>query len=289
LSNIKLNNHGKTTSSTGKHQVKRKSSKLHAFSYIGGKYFLIPLLIAMIPAHVCYVEMFGGSGSFLLNKPVSEIEIYNDINSSVVNFFRVVRTQPKKLVKLLSSTPYARDEFAVCKRNHELVSTDLEKARMFYVKAQQSFSGRGNDWGISVTNNHAKVFSNKSNRLLDISARLKHVAIENRDFKFIFKHHLKNNDCFGYLDPPYVHSTRTTKNDYTYEMTDADHIELLELANQSPAKLLISGYDNPLYRKYLKGWHKKKIDVACHSAYSPNQKEKARRTEVLWWNYSLKT
>jgi len=54
-------------------------------------------------------------------------------------------------------------------------------------------------------------------------------------------------------------------NDYAYEMTDADHVELLTLANNSPAKLLISGYDNPLYRKHLKRWHKKKIDVACHS------------------------
>lgn len=291
MSTIRLTKNGKAESSAGVKNpaAKRKPSKLHAFSYIGGKFFLIPLLITMIPAHACYVEMFGGSGSFLLNKPVSEIEIYNDINSSVVNFFRVLRSQPKKLVKLLGVTPYARDEFADCKRSHELVKSDLEKARMFYVKSQQSFSGRGNDWGVSVTNNHAKVFSNKTNRLLDVARRLKHVAIENRDFKFIFKHHLKSNDVFAYLDPPYVHSTRTTTNDYVYEMTDADHEELLELANQSPAKILISGYDNPLYRKHLKGWRRKKIDVACHSAYSPNQTEKSRRTEVLWWNYDLKS
>lgn len=266
-----------------------KNSKLHAFSYIGGKYFLIPVLLGLMPAHKTYVEVFGGSGSFLLNKPESKVEIYNDINSSVVNFFRVLRESPGKLTKLLNKTPFARDEFAVCKRNHELVNDDIEKARMFFTKTQQSFSGRGNDWGCSVTKSHAVTFVNKTLKLSEISSRLKKVNVENRDFKFIFKHYIKSADVFAYLDPPYVHSTRTTKNDYVYEMTDRDHEELLELCNQSPAKILISGYDSPLYRKHLKGWNRKKIDVPCHSAYSPNIKQKSRRTEVLWYNYSLKS
>lgn len=290
MSNIKTPHFEKTKTAPGNKQpvAKLNSLKLNAFSYIGGKFYLVPRLIPMIPVHSCYVEVFGGSGSFLLNKPVSEVEIYNDINSSVVNFFSVLREHPKKLVKLLDKTPYARDEFAHAMRNHEAERIDLEKARLFYVKTQQSFMGRGNSWGVAVTGNRAKTFRNKLNRLLDVAARLKHVAIENRDFRFVFKHHLKNNDCFGYIDPLYVHSTRINKNDYPFEMSDEDHIELLQLAKASPAKLLICGYDNKLYREHLKGWRRKKIEVTCHSAYSLNLKTKPKRTEVLWFNYDLK-
>ena len=45
-----------------------------------------------------------------------------------------------------------------------------------------------------------------------------------------------------YLDPPYVHETRTAKKVYKFEMSDRDHRELLETIRQVEGKVLLSGY-----------------------------------------------
>lgn len=262
-------------------------NKLHSFGYIGGKFFLVALLLTMIPTHTTYAEVFGGSGSFLLNKPTSKIEVYNDINADVVNFFRVLRNQPNELIELLKLTPYARDEFKVCRDFIAFEKSDLEKARKFFVKQTQSFAGRGNEYGFGVTRNQAGTFKNKIDKLKFISDRLQKVQFENKSYEFIIERYAKNKDVFVYLDPPYLHETRVSTDDYTYELTEADHIKMLKLAKRSPAKILISGYPSELYNKELKRWNRKEIDVACFCSTKKVDNKKPRRTEVFWWNYKI--
>lgn len=79
-----------------------------------------------------------------------------------------------------------------------------------------------------------------------------------------------------YLDPPYVLSTRN-KRIYKYEFSNEDHKKLLEFCIKSKAKIIISGYENELYEKYLKGWHKDQTVVDCESG--------KKRTETIWMNY----
>lgn len=265
--------------------VTQKKNKLHAFSYLGGKFMLVAMLIGFVPPHTTYCEVFGGSASFLLNKKPSKVEVYNDINSDVVNFFRTLRNKPEELLKVLKLTPYARAEFYASRNYIAFEKCDVEKARKFFVKHQQGFAGRGNTYGFAIGKNQALTFANKVDNLKFIAERLRSVQFENKDYEFMLTHYCKNNDVFAYLDPPYMHETRTKSDDYDFELDDDDHERMLQLAVKSPAKILISGYGNKLYDKYLKGWHKKKIDVACSSAYAPGQTEKPRRTEVLWWNY----
>jgi len=268
--------------------LEKIKNKLHAFSYIGGKFFLVAILITMMPPHVSFTEVFGGSGSFTLNKPKSKVETYNDINSDVVNFFRVLRNQPDALLMLLHLTPYARQEFFAARNHIAFESCDLERARKFFVKHQQSFAGRGRDFGFGVNKSQATTFKNKIDKLKAISERLRDVQIENKDFKFIIQRYGKNKDCFLYLDPPYMHDVRVSTNDYDYEMSEADHIEMLKLCKKSPAKILISGYSSPVYEKYLKKWNRKEVEVSLFcSTKRDKDNKKPRRTEVFWYNYDL--
>ncbi len=105
--------------------------------------------------------------------------------------------------------------------------------------------------------------------------RLRQVQIENRPALEVMER-FDSGNVFMYLDPPYVLDTRTRKQ-YLYEMTDADHENLLEFVLSSKAKIMISGYENGLYQKYLAGW--KKVSFSAKSAYG------AKRTEVIWMNY----
>ncbi len=267
--------------------LNEQKKKLNAFAYYGGKYVLVPQLIKMIPEHKTCVEVFGGAGSFTLNKPASKVEVLNDINSDVVNFFRVLRNEPMELFKLLKLTPYARDEWFACKTHIAFEKGDVEKARKFFVKHQQGFAGLGHSWGYTISRSSATTFANKAEMLMHVAKRLRTVQIENRDYRFILNNYCKNNTIFAYLDPPYMHEARVTTNDYEFEMSADDHNEMLGMVKKSKAKILISGYASDLYDKKLSKWNRKEIEVTCTASYSQNRTTQPKRTEVLWWNYKL--
>ncbi len=76
--------------------------------YHGSKWRLAPWIIDRFPPHRLYCEPFGGGAAILLRMMPSEVEIYNDIDGRVVNFFRMVREQTSELMVQLLLTPYAR-------------------------------------------------------------------------------------------------------------------------------------------------------------------------------------
>ncbi len=109
-----------------------------------------------------------------------------------------------------------------------------------------------------------------------MAVRLKQVQIENRPALDLIKDYGRNG-VLMYLDPPYVWSTRGGRKQYNHEMSDQDHIEMLEEVTSSKAKVMISGYDCELYDFYLGKW--KKVQVA---ARAQNNKQ---CIETLWMNY----
>lgn len=88
-------------------------------SWFGGKYYLAHKIIKLFPPHSIYVEPFGGAAHVLFAKEPSPVEVYNDIDSGLVNFFRVLR-DPKsfgELALLCSLTPYSREEYYYFRKN----------------------------------------------------------------------------------------------------------------------------------------------------------------------------
>ena len=88
-----------------------KAQKLTPFGYFGGKYFMIDNLIPLFPSHKTYVEVFGGSGTILINKSPSKVEVYNDIDGELYNFFKVIADRKlfKKFQEKISLLPYSRE------------------------------------------------------------------------------------------------------------------------------------------------------------------------------------
>jgi len=86
-----------------------------------------------------------------------------------------------------------------------------------------------------------------------------------------------------YADPPYPHSTRTACKVYgDFEMTDAEHAELLAVLRQVKGKVMLSGYPSRLYDDTLSDWNRHTRQIANYAAGGPT---KARETEVLWLNF----
>jgi DNA adenine methylase len=104
--------------------------------YHGAKWRLAPWIISHFPKHRIYVEPFGGSGSVLLRKKQSEIEVYNDLDGEIVNLFRVARDNGEELSRLVYLTPYSREEFV---KSFEPSDDPIEQARRTVVRSFQGF------------------------------------------------------------------------------------------------------------------------------------------------------
>ena len=100
--------------------------------YLGGKNRYAREIIEHFPPHFCYLEPCGGSAGVLLNKAPSAVEIYNDLDGEVVNFFRVLRNgHSGELIDAIRLTPYSREEL-----NHARpVKDPVERARRFLVRS----------------------------------------------------------------------------------------------------------------------------------------------------------
>jgi len=115
-------------------------SKLIAFGWYGGKYSHLDWLLPLLPPATHFCDVFGGSAAVLLNRAPSPVETYNDLDSEVVNFFRVLRGDKERLAEAIGLTPFSREELALASRREEGL-TDLERARRFFVCARQVRTG----------------------------------------------------------------------------------------------------------------------------------------------------
>jgi DNA adenine methylase len=130
-------------------------------------------------------------------------------------------------------------------------------------------NGNGSEWLSAVDGLRA------------VHARLLRVLVENKPALEI----IQREDGLGtlfYCDPPYLHETRTAKSVYAYEMTDADHRELLDMLRRVKGKVMLSGYPSTLYDHALTGWTRHMFDLPNNAAGGA---KKERETEVVWCNF----
>jgi len=267
--------------------------------WFGGKGNMVAKLLKFVPSHRIYVEVFGGGASLLFAKKPSPVEVYNDIDSGLVNFFRVLRDKEKfqKFYEKVYLTPYSREEYNYCNHTWEDCEDDVERAHRWFVVARQSFAGRfGNGWGFDVTTStrgmakECSAWLNTIEGLPLIHQRLRTVQIEHKDFRDLIRTY-DTKDTFFYLDPPYVPETRRDGK-YKHEMTNEDHEDLVEMLLNIKGKAMLSGYVNRIYKKLEdEGWIRHDFETACHAVGRTRQirvlgegsaLEKHKRVESIW-------
>jgi len=221
---------------------------LHLVRVWGGKHFLVKKLLRLIPPHKCYVEVFGGGASLLLNKPRSDVEIYNDIDGELVNLFRVVRERPTELQKRAEFMLYSHEEFErfVAEKPPD---DPVERAlRTLYVTLASRTSTSRPHWRQSgcTMRNHAKDFFNKIDKLRLISYRLRNVAIESVDFRECLRLY-DSPHTFFFLDPPYF---GTPQSSYSTEFLDKDHYDLAQILRKVKGRWMLIHKDHPIIRMF---------------------------------------
>jgi DNA adenine methylase len=254
------------------------------FQFPGGKFCLVKKILPLIPPHEVYVEVFGGAATLLFNKPPSKLEVYNDVNSELVNFFRVLRDDVKWkiLQEKLLLTSYSREEFELaCREENGL--DDVERARRFFVRIQQSFAGKGETFSYSFSKNRASIYFHKLNGFAEFHERIRNVIIENDDFEKIIRRY-DTPATFFFLDPPYL---GTSEKSDLLNMSEDDHRMLVEVLLQIKGKALLCGYRNEIYEKLEKaGWFVKRFRLpTCMPKADQTGGKRRYRFEYVWMNF----
>jgi DNA adenine methylase len=254
--------------------------------YPGSKWSTAKWIISYFPVgyeQMTYVEPYMGSLAVFFNKDRSVIETINDLDRRVVNLFKVIRDNPEELARMIEYTPWSRQEY---RESYTQSENEIEDARRFLVRMWQAIGAKSSDitgWrnNIQDLNGNVDQWATKlPARIVEAAARLRHVNghqvnVENQPALKLLERHARPY-VFIYADPPYVRSTRHGRL-YACEMTDSDHIALLELLLKHPGPAMLSGYDNEIYNNMLSGWYTEKRIAACEGG--------TKRTEVLWMNY----
>ena len=263
----------------------RKEPARPLVRYHGGKWLLAPWIIAHLPKHRIYVEPFGGGGSVLLRKPRSYGEIYNDLDGEIVNVFRVARDRGGELRDALRLTPFARVEF---EESYLPAANEMEQARRTIVRSFMGFGSAaacGETSGFRANSNRlgttpAHDWKNYPDALEALIDRLQGVVIENRDAVQVMLAH-DSPETAHYVDPPYVHSTRSAKargtssrKSYKHELTDDQHAALSIILHNLEGAVVLSGYRNDAYDDLYSDWAR----VEKHA----NADGARPRIEVLW-------
>lgn len=253
--------------------------------YPGAKWRIADWIVEQMPPHICYVEPYFGSGAVFFNKPKSRIETINDLDRSIVRFFKACRDHPEELSEAISLTPWSREEFLAAKFDCDEQMDDVEAARQFAVHCWMTFGARMHyktGWRVSTARtadpgpDNPKLWRRLPELVQQVANRLLDAQIENRPALDIIRQN-DGAEVLIYADPPYLKETRSVNGDqYRHEMTGSDHEELLKALLAHKGMVMLSGYDSEMYRDMLKGWTCRTINTTAERA--------ACRTESLWLN-----
>ncbi|ARS91398.1 DNA adenine methylase [Natrarchaeobaculum aegyptiacum] len=221
---------------------------ISAFPYIGGKTRLARWVIRHLPPHTAYVEPFGGSAAVLLNKPRSDVEIFNDLDSDVVTFFRVARERPEELAEWCRYVPFSEqlhdewaDEFFAGERPND----EIEHAGKWLFLRYSQYAGKvSRKSGFKRESPHddkgsrnARNWVNAPERIEEVADRFRGVSVVNEDFAAVVERYDSPETVF-YLDPPYWEKEH-------FYREQADHATLEETLRGIEGFALVSYTDLP--------------------------------------------
>jgi len=239
------------------------------FPYIGGKNRVASKLIALFPKHRCFVEVFAGAANVLLAKDPSDAEVINDINSDLINLFRVIRWHPDELFKELVLITHSRKEYEDYHDQPGL--TDVQRAARHWFKLKTSFGGTGSagyrnfSFG-TVKKSPLRLASPEV--IMQAHERLDGVFIENDDFDNIINRYDRSHTFF-FCDPPYWKGA-----DYGVPFEWDDQVRLAESLRKIKGKFLLTINDHKDIRKLYKGFKKSKLPMhytACKKHIDVNE------------------
>ena len=249
------------------------------FPYVGGKHRNAARLAALLPQHLCYVEVFAGAANVLFTKQPSDCEVINDINSDLINLFRIIRWHPDELLSELAYIVHSRQEFMDYHAQPGL--TDIQKAARHWFKLKTTFGGTGS---VGHKNFAFGTFRKAMIRRVSLGVineaheRLDGVFIENDDFEKVIKRYDRKHTVF-FCDPPY-HEVQAS---YGRPFTWQDQERLKTTLSKIKGKFILTINNHKDIERLYRNFCIRKVRVQ----YTIGQLAKSKVTELVIANFRL--
>ena len=246
-------------------------------NYVGGKNRLAKVIIERIPAHLTYVEPFSGGAQVFFRKPRSTIEILNDLDSQLINFYRVCQHHPEELIRSIQCLPVSRELFDTFKKASPEALTDIQRACRFLYLQKLAYGGRvtRKAFGIHVGEKPNLREESVQKSLTEVHARLQGVQIEHLPYEVVIERYDRPGSFF-YLDPPYF-GIRL----YNFNLEHDDFVRMAKILAGIKGKFLLSLNDHPEVRRIFAGFHIEEVEIA----YSLHRAIGRRHQELLISNF----
>ena len=262
-----------------------KSSRLRSLPYYGGKrgYGKATWIAEHLPwaYNSTYVEPFAGMAGVLLARRPVKLEIVNDLNERIVNWWRAVRDEPEQLAWLIDRTPHSRVEYQWATENIDNPELPaVRRALAFTVAVDQSMmhaDGKNGQWQKNKDINVGSVRRPEGRDIDALAFRLRKVQLECMDAVKLIEQVADYRHAVVYADPPYPTADTSP---YKESEVDVDRLSAALLSIKGAAA--ISGYGDEW--NHL-GWRREERGATLFAAniHGANA-NRPPRTEVLWIN-----
>jgi DNA adenine methylase len=241
-------------------------------SYIGGKNRLANKIIALLPEHTTYVEGFAGGAQVLFHKNPSNVEVLNDLDFDVVNFFRVCQWHYEEFLRYLRFCLASRKLHELHLKSNPDSLTDIQRAGRFFYLQKNSFGGlilkQKFHYGVTQPSNY------NLERIPEVR-RLQRVQIESLPYEQILEKYDRPTTLF-YLDPPYWERKL-----YKFNFTEQQFDDMETRLHKLKGKFILSLDDRAEVRELFGKFRMQKVDLA----YTAKRDTSARHRELLITNF----
>ncbi len=79
-------------------------------TYYGGKQTMLKHIMPLIPKHEIYVESFAGGAAVFFAKQPSQMDVINDLNGELINFYHTVVSNFDELKREVDRTLHSRTQ-----------------------------------------------------------------------------------------------------------------------------------------------------------------------------------
>jgi DNA adenine methylase len=246
-------------------------------SYIGGKRTLAKRIIEIFPKHTTYVEAFAGGAQVFFHKEPSKVEVLNDLNGEIVNFFRVCQQHYEELIRYSRFILVSRKWFDLLKVTDPTTLTDVQRAARYFYLLKGSFASLVNSphYHWHVVQPPGFNLERLPQLIENAHKRLERVQIECLPYEQILKRYDRPETLF-YLDPPYY-----GRKLYRYNFEHEDFGSLAERLAGVKGKFILSLNDVPEVRTLFRRFRIQGLDLH----YTAQKRAGRRYKEVLITNF----
>lgn len=255
-------------------------------TYYGGKQSMLRHILPLVPKHKIYTESFCGGAALYWAKEPALIEVINDVNTNVINFYSVLKNSYSELKKKIDATLHSRKthDYAVIVYEFPEFFEPLERAWALWVLSKQGFASKlDGSWGYdkSTARTSLKVQNAKDQFSQVLSERLESTQIECTNANRIIKSR-DTEEAFHFVDPPYV---GTNCGHYSGSFGLSDFQDLLDILVGLSGKFMLTMFPHEMLDEYIKqnDWHV----VEVRRTISASRTKRRKQSELMVMNYRL--